>query len=245
MTSNRYITQAAARAGSITTVLDGSAAVEQIVFLRDKLTTGATTEAVAYANTGTVSVTTAGAATFSSTLAGSGATIGDTIVIGTGASAALFTLTAGSGTAWTVSPAPAVAITTASFVLNNAGSYVDLPAVNLRSLRPVPELFRMRYAGTGTLTSTVKWQRVNATTGVATDITTAVALNSAGTAVWQGVAAADTPPGEQTEMGRDEFLRLRITTLGTVPAAAAPGTGNTRHLHIELGFARRTGPHLQ
>jgi len=235
MTSARKVAQLAALAGNISQIVDGSAQFEQLVFLRDLLTTSATPEVVAWANTGTVSIATTGVATFSDTV--TPAAVGDTFV----ANSVLYTVDSITtpNTVMVVSPKPTAAVTAATFVFNNAGSYVDLPATNMAGFRPVPEQFRMRYSGTGTLTSTVKWQRVNATTGVATDITTAVAFNTGGTVVWQGVAAATTPVGEQTEMAKSEFLRLRITTLGTVPSAT------TRKIHIELGFARKSGPHLQ
>jgi len=235
MTSARSTARAAALAGNINQVVDGAAASEQLLYVRDVLTTGAVSETGAWANTGTVSITTAGVATFTNTV--TPAVVGDTFVAG----GTLYTVVSITtpNTVMTVSPYPAAAVSAAAFVFNNAGSYVDLPPVGMKGLRPVPEQFRMRYSGTGNLTSTVKWQRVNATTGVATDLTTAVAFNTGGTTVWQGVAAADAPPGEQTELGVDEFLRLRITALGIVPVAT------TRRLHVELGFTRRTGPHIQ
>ena len=237
MTSARNTARAAALGGNITQVVDGSAAYEQLFILRDTLTTNPASgpEVVAWVNTGTVAITTAGVATFSSTV--TPAAVGDTFV----AAGQLFTVTAITtpNTVMTVSPAPAATIAATTFVFNNARSYVDVPALAMKGLRPVPELFRMRYSGTGTLTSTVRWERVNATTGVATAITTDVAFNTAGSAVWQGVAAATTPPGEQTELGLDEFLRLRITTLGTIPS------DTTRRIHVELAFSRRCGPNLQ
>lgn len=170
MTSGRSTARAAALLGNINQVVDGAAAFEQLIFLRDVLTTSQAPESVAWANTGTVGITTAGVATFTNTV--TPATVGDTFV----ASGQLFTVVSITtpNTVMVVSPAPTAVIAGATFVFNNAGSYVDLPPIGMKGLRAVPEQFRMRYSGTGTLTSTVKWQRVNATTGVATDITTAV-----------------------------------------------------------------------
>jgi hypothetical protein len=123
-----------------------------------------------------------------------------------------------------------------SYVPVNVGSYVDFPSVAMVGVCPIPEEFRIRFSGTGTLSVTLQFVRVNALTGAETAVTTAVATTAA--ALWQGVAASG---GQQSpfssssgdEMPVDEFLRLVITAKTTTT------TGRT--LNVEMGLRRRTG----
>lgn len=123
-----------------------------------------------------------------------------------------------------------------SYVPVNVGSYVDFPSVGMVGCYPIPEEFRIRFSGTGTLSVTLQFVRVNVLTGVETAITTAVATTAA--ALWQGVAASG---GEQlqflsssgNQMPVDEFVRLVITAKTT--------TTTGRSLNVEMGMRRRTG----
>ena len=80
MISSRKTAETAARLGNINQVVDASAAFEQRITLRDTLTTSAVAEVAAWANTGTVSITTGGVATFTNTV--TPAVVGDTFESG-------------------------------------------------------------------------------------------------------------------------------------------------------------------
>lgn len=131
-----------------------------------------------------------------------------------------------------------------SYVPVNLLSYWDFPTVGMVGVRPIPEGFRMRIGAGGGPSGTFKFVRVNATTGVETNVTTAVATT--GVAVWQGVPAVATEqlpfsssqylPGTTTpaEMPVDEFLRLVATAKTTFTTGMS--------LLCELAMRRATGP---
>lgn len=228
-TSNRKIAQDAARAGSITTVVNGSNFSEKVEILRDTINV-LTADIAAKAVVSTVtSVSTAGLLTTAAD-ASAAIAVGDKVVI----SGQVFdVVTGGNGTTtWQLSPAPSTAIGATTYTLWSAGAYVDIPAVAMRGMRPIPELIRARFGGTGTLSGTFQIMRVDLTTGAETAITTAVASTAA--AVWQGVAAVAT---EQTALGIAEVIRFKWTAKTTFT------TGRT--ILLELGFSRQEGPHLQ
>lgn len=229
-TSNRKTAHDAVRAGNINQVINGTS--EQIHLYRDTVNV-LSTDIIERAAVGTVGITTAGVATFTNDQTTTFIlAVGDYLVI----AGVKYTVTAvNSATQLVVSPAPAVAIAGGTaYTPYQARSFTDIPCLPMAGLRLLPEFFRCRFGGTGALSATFKFQRVNTITGVATDLTTAVATTAA--ALWQGVPAT-TAAAEQI-LSADENLRLLWTTGGT--------TFNTgRTILVELAFARPSGPHLQ
>lgn len=191
---------------------------------------------------GNVTIVDDGATSTSTFATAPGLAVGDKFITATGG--VEYTVTAVlTSTTFTTTPDTAAAEQAwgHSYVPVNSLSYWDFPSVGMPGVRPVPELFRMRFGGTGTATAaTFQFVRVNALTGVETAITTAVATTSA--AVWQGVDI--TPFGEEPAFGSslgstsqwpvDEFVRLVCTAKTTLT------TGRT--LLVEMGMRRATGP---
>lgn len=224
-TSDRVNNRALAQA-SITAVVNGSNFSERRFALRDNINV-LTADIAAKAVVSTVtSVTLAGVLT---TAADSSACIavGDKLVI----SGQVFTVVSGATTTWQLTPPPIAAIGATSYLAWSTGSYVDIPLA-MKGLRPIPEDFRVRFGGSGTLSGTFKFQRVDLVTGATADITTAVASTAA--AVWQGVAGVAT---EQLSFGDNEVLRFLWTAKTTFT------TGRT--LLLEAGFSKQEAPHLQ
>lgn len=190
------------------------------------------------AASGTVAIATTGVATFSDDQTGIIAA-GDYITVG----GVKYTIVSGATTSWTVTPPPSTAIPGGTaYIPYNAGSYVDLLPFTMPGIHPIPEAFRMRFGGTGTLNATYQFRRVNALTGVETNITTAVATTAA--AVWTGVAAVATEQlaygssllmnnGAASQYPIDERIRLVLTARTTTT------TGRT--LLLELGHRKDEG----
>jgi len=109
-------------------------------------------------------------------------------------------------------------------------SYVDFPALNLAGCRLMPETIKMRFVGGAGINVTGKFQRVTAA-GVATDITTAAAINSSN-ATPVGVTAANSADLAPFAVG--EFLRLQLTAVTTFTAG--------KQLVVEGMIERITGP---
>ncbi len=194
---------------------------------------------------GNVTIVDDGATSTSTFATAPGFAVGDKFITTTGG--VEYTVTAVlSATSFTTTPDTAAAAQAwaHSYVPVNQYSSWDFPSVAMPGVRPIPELFRIRFGGTGTATAaTFQFVRVNALTGVETAITTAVATTSA--AVWQGVDI--TPFGEEPAFGSssvingvtqqlpvDEFVRLVCTAKTTLT------TGRT--LLVEMGMRRATGP---
>lgn len=228
-TSARKTAKDAVAAGNISTVVNGSNVYERVQTFRDTISV-LTADIASKAVVSTVtSVTTAGLLTTAAD-ASAAIAVGDKVVI---SSQVFDVVTGGNGTTtWQLSPAPTTAIGATTYTLWSAGAYVDIPAINMPGLRPIPEQWRARFGGTGTLSGTFQLMRVNLTTGLETAITTAVATTAA--AVWQGVAAVAT---EQTALATDEVIRFKWTAKTTFT------TGRT--ILLELGFSSQKGPHLQ
>lgn len=198
------------------------------------------TETAALAASGTVGIATTGIATFSAdqttTLILSA---GDYFTVGT---TKYTVVSVTDATHMVVTPAPSTAVAGGSaYVPYQATSFADFPTFGMVAVRPIPEEFRMRFGGTGTLSASFKFQRVDALTGIATDITTAVASTAA--AVWQGVAAVATVQAAYTssvivnsvrqEFPVDEFIRIICTAKTTVTAG--------RTMLAELGHRIKQG----
>lgn len=228
-TSNRKTATDSARAGNINVVVNGSNTTENVSTFRDTINV-LTADIAAKSVVSTVtSVSTAGLLTTAAD-ASAAIAVGDKVVI----SGQVFdVVTGGNGTTtWQLSPPPTASIGATTYTVWSAGSYVDIPALGMLGRKPIPEQWRARFGGTGTLSGTFQLLCVNLTTGAETAVTTAVATTAA--AVWQGVAAAAT---EQAAMGVDEVIRFKWTAKTTFT------TGRT--ILLELQFADQKGPHLQ
>lgn len=193
---------------------------------------------------GNVAIVDDGATSTSTFVTAPGFAVGDKFITTTGAVeyTILAVLTA---TTFTTSPDTAAAAQAyaVSYIPVNALSYWDFPSVGMVGVRPIPEGFRMRFVGAPA--GTFKFVRVNAATGLETNLTTAVATTAA--VVWQGVAAVATeqlpfsssqyfPVGSTTpsEMPVDEFVRLVATAKTTFTTGMS--------LLVEMPMRRATGP---
>lgn len=236
-TSNLQINKAGAAKNSNVT-WDGGQLFEEVKAFVDEVNV-LTADVARTVASGTLAIGITGTAIFSATQAGI-LTVGDYIVV----NGAKYTIVSGSATNWVVTPPPAVAISAGTaYTVVNAGSYVEFPSVGMTGCHPIPELFRIRFSGTGTLSATYQFVRANKRTGVETPITTAVATTAA--AVWQGVAADALPqlafsssviePGQSVagQMPVDEAIRLVCTAKTT--------TTTGRVLNVEMGLRRKTG----
>lgn len=230
-------------AGDYITILRGG------VYVKYQVVSGGTTAwqlspapTVAY-GVGNVTIVDDGATSTSTFVTAPGFAVGDRFFTTTGGIeytvTAVLTATTFTTTPDTAAAAQAYGI---SYQPYNVGSYVDLPPESIVGCRPVPESWRIRFGGTGTLSGTLKFARVDPQTGQETDITTAVATTAA--AIWQGVAAvatAQNPMGVFTVTDnpissgtQNEFVRMIWTAKTTFT------TGRT--LLLELGFRRKKGP---
>ncbi len=211
----------------------GDQLFERSIFYMDTIEV-ATADAARTVAAGTLGIATTGLATFTDDQS-SIISVGDYITVG----GVKYTIvTGGNGTTtWQVTPAPTTAIPGGtSYIPYNRASYVDLISFGMPGIRPIPENFRMRFGGTGTLSGTYQWRRVNALTGVETNVTTAVATTAA--AVWQGVAAVATEQlayrsSSGNQFPVDEFLRLVLTAKTT--------TDTGRLILVELGHRKDEG----
>ncbi len=224
---------------SLRPVIDDGAQYQVLNYATDTITV-LTADAAAVAASGNVAIATTGVATFAADQTGI-IVAGDYITV----AGVKYTIVSGATTSWVVSPAPAVAVGSSAYVAYQVNSFVDLLVPKMNGMTPVPEEFRMRFDGTGTLSATYQFSRVNPATGVATAITTAVATTAA--VVWQGVAAVVTP---QLPLGiitvtnntlpainngvQNEHLRLTLTARTT--------TTTGRFLLLEMAFRRKIGP---
>lgn len=228
-TSLRKTNTDAVRAGNINLAVNGSNVCEDKHVARDTINV-LTADIAAKAVVGTVTSVSAAGLLTTSADASAAIAVGDSVVIN---SVVYLVVTGGNGTTtWQLSPAPAAAIGATTYTVWNVGSYVDIPTFAMNGLRPVPEEWRARFGGSGTLSGTFQLMRVNLTTGLETAVTTAVATTAA--AVWQGVAAVAT---EQTPLAIDEVIRFKWTAKTTFT------TGRT--ILLELAFAKQAGPNLQ